>query len=236
MSPAKRTIDPLGAVAPIDDLRTVELRISEALRELIVSHELSPGTRLPLRDLAERFRVSVTPVRLALRDLVNDGLVEASRNGGMQVAATSLEEFEEVWSSRTGLEPWLARRGAQRLTDGDLEDLDIRFARVRAAAEEHRRERYIEAVWKYRTRCYEAADRPRILETVLGLYSRSRRYNHLTLATPERIDRAFAYMEQFHAACLARDGHRAQQVMREALDWTTDYVLEEFGEGVEVTG
>jgi DNA-binding GntR family transcriptional regulator len=234
MTPADRTDDGLGAVAPLQDVPSVDARISEALRELIVSHGLAPGTKLPLRDLAARFEVSVTPVRLALRDLVNDGLVETNSSGTMQVAATSAEEFEEVWSTRTGVEPWLARRGAERLSDTAFQDIDRLFDHVRRAALDHRRDLYVDAVWRYRKRCYEEANRPRILELALGLYARSRRYNHLTLATTDRIDRAYAYMEQFHEACRARDGRRAQQTMREALDWTTDYVLEEFG--VEAPG
>lgn len=171
------------------------------------------------------------PVRLAIRDLVNDGLVDSAARSGTRVTAMSLEEFEALWSSRTGIEPWLARRGAERLTDDDFAELETRFARVRKAAEAGRRERYLETVWAYRLRCYEAAERPAIVRSLLGLYERGRRYNHLTVAADERLDRALAHMERFHDACRARDGRAAQQVMREALDWTMDFVVDELGDG-----
>lgn len=220
--------DSLEAVGPLDDTRTIELRIAESLRDLIVSQQLKPETRLPLRDLAKRFRVSVTPVRLAMRDLINDGLVEPTTHGGMRVAPLSLEQFEQVWSQRSGVEPWMARRGAERIDAPAIAEIETLLAEVRAAAREHHRELYVERVWRYRLRCYEAADRPQMIELVTSLYARSRRYNHLTLATPQRIERAFAYTEQLHEAIVAGDGRRAQQVMREALDWTADYVLDEW--------
>lgn len=220
--------DSLQVVGPLDDTRTIELRIAESLRDLIVSQQLKPGTRLPLRDLAKRFGVSVTPVRLAMRDLISDGLVEPTKHGGMRVAPLSLEQFEQVWSQRSGVEPWMVRRGVERIDAQALAELETLLADVRAAAREHHRERYVERVWRYRLRCYEAADRPHMMELVTSLYARSRRYNHLTLASPERIEHAFAATEQLHEAIVAGDGRRAQQVMREALDWTADYVLDEW--------
>jgi DNA-binding GntR family transcriptional regulator len=49
--------------------------ILESLRDLIISGEVLPGEPLRQRDLAERFNVSQTPVREALRRLESEGLV-----------------------------------------------------------------------------------------------------------------------------------------------------------------
>ena len=45
------------------------------LRQMIVSRELAPGSRVPERDLADAFGVSRTPVRIALGILEAEGLV-----------------------------------------------------------------------------------------------------------------------------------------------------------------
>src|SRR5258707_11392764 len=55
------------------------------LRELIISGELKPGVQLRQRDLAERFGVSVTPVREALRWLESEGLVRYDAHKGSTV-------------------------------------------------------------------------------------------------------------------------------------------------------
>ena len=56
--------------------------ILESLRDLIISGEVLPGEPLRQRDLAERFNVSQTPVREALRRLESEGLVRADLHRG----------------------------------------------------------------------------------------------------------------------------------------------------------
>src|SRR5262252_7332983 len=56
------------------------------LRELIISGDLKPGEQLRQRDLAERFGVSVTPVREALWWLESEGLVKYDPHKGWPVA------------------------------------------------------------------------------------------------------------------------------------------------------
>ena len=79
--------------------------------------------RLRYRELADRFGVSVTPVRIALKELSSEGLVELRPHAGARVSQLSGEELEEVMLTRASIEPWLALKGAGRLTDADLEEL-----------------------------------------------------------------------------------------------------------------
>jgi GntR family transcriptional repressor for pyruvate dehydrogenase complex len=71
-------------------------RIADHVRELIESHQLQPGERLPAeRDLARMLGVSRVPIREAMRTLSAQGLVEIRRGQGMFVAASSLEATVE---------------------------------------------------------------------------------------------------------------------------------------------
>src|SRR4028119_2487124 len=58
----------------------------ERIRGLVLSGELAPGTRLGQVELAERFGISRTPVREALRRLAGEGLVDFHSNRGFRVA------------------------------------------------------------------------------------------------------------------------------------------------------
>ena len=72
--------DMLKGVAPIAR-ESVEDRVAQTLRDLIVTGQLPEGTPLVQRDLAGRLGVSQTPVRLGLVELERVGLVEIGETG-----------------------------------------------------------------------------------------------------------------------------------------------------------
>ena len=78
--------------------------VTDALRELITDRQLSPGTRLRQRELAEQFDVSYTPVREALRRLESEGLVVTDVHRGATVARTESKEMEDNYRILTELE------------------------------------------------------------------------------------------------------------------------------------
>lgn len=213
----------LSAVRPIGLDHTVEKQVTHRLRALIVEGKLRPGVRLRYRDLASRLGVSVTPVRIALRDLAIEGLVTVSRQGAVSVAPLSVEEVEEVYSARAGLESLLARRGVGRLDVATLERMQRAFSAVERAGEVEDLAGFLSAVWKHRLPCYEAAGRPRILDMVSVYVTRCRRYNFLTFDGP-LIESALGYHVEFAKACEVGDADVAAGVARESLEWTREIV------------
>jgi DNA-binding GntR family transcriptional regulator len=71
-------MDVLQKIPPLklDRSRQTAPQVFEALRELIVSVTLEPGTVLPRAELAEHYGISQTPIRDALMRLGEDGLVD----------------------------------------------------------------------------------------------------------------------------------------------------------------
>jgi DNA-binding GntR family transcriptional regulator len=104
------------------------------LRGQILSGALPPGT--PLREiaLAERFGVSRTPVREALRRLQQDRLL-APGGRGMQVRAIEPHEVVQVYDMRVLLEAEAAGQAARGRGDADLMRLEGLLARDRALVE-----------------------------------------------------------------------------------------------------
>ena len=76
--------------------------VARGIRELIRSGDLMPGSVLRQRELADRFRVSPTPVREALRQLETEGLVTNELHRGATVARAAEAEPRTpgVWSRR----------------------------------------------------------------------------------------------------------------------------------------
>jgi len=207
--------------------RTVEQAVVDELRHTIVTGSLPPGSRLVYRDLARRFGVSVTPVRIALRELAKEGLVEMRAHTGARVSLLSADELEEIFVIRIGIEGWLALHAAPRLTDERIERMARLLDDVKKAEEADDREGYLPRSWAFRVCCYEAAKKPRLLERTSALYHLSMRYHFMTIAEGARFAHSRSIMERFFTAAEARDGAAAKRVMEDALEWTLSYLLED---------
>jgi GntR family transcriptional regulator len=82
--------------------KPLHTQISEVVVGLIERGELSAGERLPPeRDLAELFSVSIAPVRQAILDLANKGLLVRGRGRGTFVRGSSLNEKISILHSFT---------------------------------------------------------------------------------------------------------------------------------------
>jgi len=98
--------------------------IALVLEEEIVSGEIPPGTVLRQEQLSDRFSVSRTPVREALRRLAALGLVSFVPNRGVRVRTLSRDELYEAFLVRAELESLATELAAARLTAADLSELE----------------------------------------------------------------------------------------------------------------
>jgi DNA-binding GntR family transcriptional regulator len=99
----------------------------QAIREVraaIVYGELDPGEIYSAALLADRLRVSVTPVREAMLELAKRGMVEPVRNRGFRVLERSARELDQTLELRMLIEVPTIARLAGALDAGTTERLD----------------------------------------------------------------------------------------------------------------
>jgi DNA-binding GntR family transcriptional regulator len=109
--------------------------IALTIEEAIVSGELAPGTVLRQEQLSERFAVSRTPIREALRRLAALGLVSFVPNRGVRVRTLSRDELREAFLVRAELESLATELAAPRMTEKDLAELEEAEARFSEATQ-----------------------------------------------------------------------------------------------------
>ena len=105
--------------------------VFEQLRDEILSMELRPGQLIDETNLAERFKVSRSPVREALVRLAADGLVQTVPNKGTAVTPLNLDEFPAYVDALDLIQRAVFRLAARHHTEADL-------AAIRLANEEFR--------------------------------------------------------------------------------------------------
>src|SRR4249919_1951863 len=109
---------------PMTTLSTKADDIARVLEDEIVAGAIAPGTVLRQEQLSERFDVSRTPVREALRRLAALGLVSFIPNRGVRVRTITAQELREAFLVRAELESLATEIAAPKFTDADLEELE----------------------------------------------------------------------------------------------------------------
>jgi DNA-binding GntR family transcriptional regulator len=217
-------------IRALDQVPSLEDRLTEQLRGLITSGALPERTPLRLRELAQDFGVSPTPVRASLSQLERDGLVAIGPTGRASVSPLTLEDVEEIYAARRGIEALAAQRGAPRLTDAAIEEMASLLDKLRITARAEALDTYLDATWRFHARCYQAGSRPRLVDEVERLFWRAVRYHRMLLATPERFAGSVASHEQFFDACRERDGEAAGIVIEESVRWSVEGFAQVLGD------
>lgn len=105
----------------------------ERIRSLVLNGDIPPGARLGQVELAERFGISRTPVREALRRLAGEGLVDFHSQRGFRVADLGLDAVMRRLEVRAIVEPGIAGLAAERRTERDIERLHDSISREQRA-------------------------------------------------------------------------------------------------------
>lgn len=135
------------------------------LRQRLFSGFYAPRAQLKEEHIADELGVSRTPVRVALRRLVDEGLVVAETNRGMFVAEWTDRDIQDVWALRLLLEPHGAMLAAERATPNHIEAMRDANARIRHALASQSPTRVADmqaANFDFHTAIIDAAGSPRL--------------------------------------------------------------------------
>lgn len=188
----------------------------DKLRKLVLSGEYPPGAPLPELFLAEEFEVSRTPVREALKQLENEGLVEIRPKVGTFVRIPTRREIAELFQLKESLEGLAASLLARR---GPVPQLDTLRRNVEASETAERTgdsARYAELVHEFHWTIVEGADNSKLSEHY-GRLMNQLAYQRIVLETVERPTRLRASVGEHRAileAIVEKDHIGAELAMR----------------------
>jgi DNA-binding GntR family transcriptional regulator len=112
---------------------SVSEKVSEALRDMILSGRLKPGEKVTHDELARRLDVSTMPVREALLRLSYEGLIDAQRNRSFRVAEMTRQDLADVYWMYSLILGELTARAAERADAQlihDLREIHAQWARL----------------------------------------------------------------------------------------------------------
>jgi DNA-binding GntR family transcriptional regulator len=198
------------------DLRPPKLteRVTEVLRELILTGKIGVGQRVNEQALAQELRISRSPLREALSILSAEGLVEFVPGHGAYVTECNAETLYELAEVREILEGTLAGLAAKRADAKDKEqmgDLLRETAKViRAQPESYPLE------LDFHSHVAQAAGNPTLASLSLGITSRLRLQLTRTgyVHDAKHTRQSLADHREIYKAICEGDGEAAERTMR----------------------
>ena len=183
--------------------------IEREMEAMILNGELAVGERVPEMELAERFGVSRSPVREAVRALDSVGLVEVIPNRGAFVRKIELAEALEVYEVRAALFWQAGRMMAERGAEADVRRLRQLHDEMAMAADVHRFEDYAPLNFAFHELIVDAAGNRTLASQYRMLVKRLRLFRSRNLMFGDTLTLSHREHEAIVRAVEASDANAA---------------------------
>ncbi|MAH85575.1 MAG: hypothetical protein CBB68_15225 [Rhodospirillaceae bacterium TMED8] len=187
------------------------------LRTLIFHGELLPDVRVPEKDLCQRFGISRTPLREALKVLASEGLITLLPNRGARVTRLTPADAEELFPIMGALEALSGELACLRASDSDIAEiraLHYQMALHHARVEHHQYSQLNQAIHR---KIMETARNPSLTSVYDGLEGRVRRVRYLANSSRQRWNEAMFEHEAILRALEDRDGEQLAVLLKSHL-------------------
>jgi DNA-binding GntR family transcriptional regulator len=196
--------------------RTADKLISD-IRKEVSSGILKPGDQLEVTALAERFGVSRTPIREAIRTLVESGVLETRPRKGSFVRVLSAKQLLDLFQVAAELEGMACRLAALSLTKENVEAIERGLAQCTQAAEVQNNAEYAMANLDFHTAIHNASGNDWLIEQLRQLQINLNSYRTMPYEIRGRLKKSTDEHKIICDAILSGDGEHACNLMRDHM-------------------
>jgi DNA-binding GntR family transcriptional regulator len=214
-------------IIPIGEGQSLKAKAYEALKAAITHmniYDRNAELKLDERDLSSRFGISRTPLREALAQLDQEGLVKVvARRGIFIVRKTKAEILDmiTVWAALESMAARIATRAAADKDIGALHTLVDQFSHDQIARQMGE---YSDANIRFHQAIIQLSDSDLIGEITNSLFFHMRAMRHRTIFEKDRAKRSVADHKEIVAAIERRDTELAERLVREHTLRLRDHV------------
>jgi DNA-binding GntR family transcriptional regulator len=196
--------------------RAEELRLQ--LADEIVRGVLAPGAPLDETEIAQRFSVSRTPVREALRQLAASGLVESRAHRGAVVAQPSLDRLTGMFEAMAELEALCAGLAAERMPAAERQVLEAIHEELRLISYAGDPDQSHEINERFHNAIYTGSQNAYIAEITLATRVRVQPFRRAQFRNLGRLAKSHAEHDRVVVAILRGDRIGAAAAMRAHIE------------------
>ncbi|AAZ19000.1 transcriptional regulator, GntR family [Psychrobacter arcticus 273-4] len=198
----------------VDDL-PLSLQISKKIEDDIIYGRLQPGTKLDEVTLCEKYGVSRTPIREALKLLSSEGLVEIRPRRGAIIPTLNIVTLCEMFEVMAELEGMCGRLAARRINKDEKVELLLLHNECKKYLSEDNPENYYEANRKFHFFLYQLSHNSFLIEQASNLHNRLHPYRRLQLRVHHRMQHSFDEHQAIVDAISNADEILAESLLKE---------------------
>jgi DNA-binding GntR family transcriptional regulator len=214
-------------IQPIEEVQSLKSRTYDALKAAIGAmkiYDAGAELRLDERALSLQFGVSRTPLREALAQLEQEGLVRIAPRRGIYIVRKTKAEILEMITVWAALESMAARLATQVASDDEIAGLHgLVDTFVSADLDAHMGE-YSDANIRFHAAIIALSGCKLISDITHGLFTHVRAIRERTIFEKDRARRSIIDHKEIVEALEARNGERAERLVREHTLKLRDHV------------
>jgi DNA-binding GntR family transcriptional regulator len=188
------------------------------LRKLIIEGEIQPGTKIPERSLCERFGVSRTPLREAIKVLAAEGLVRLEPHRGAVVVQPTPGELDECMPISAAIEALSGELACEHITDEEIAAIKAVHQKMIEAHKKGDHEEYLACNRKIHECILAAARNPLLASIYDATYFRMGRQRFGQSLPRETIDLILMDHEEIIEALTARQSQRLSKTLQRHVE------------------
>ncbi len=188
-------------------------KLADDLAEAILSGEFAPGSRLDEQHLAQRYSVSRTPVREALRQLATTGLIEMRPRRSAVVASVTPAQLEDLFVAMGELEATCARLSALSMGPTERRRLQALHDQMKEIAAHNDPAAFADANHALHTMIYKGAHNAVLAETAASIRRRLAPFRRAQFHVEGRLPRSLEEHDAVVSAIVRGDAAAAHSAM-----------------------
>ncbi len=193
------------------------MQVADRIRDQIYQRELTPGDAIDEMALCERFGISRTPLREALKVLDSEGLIELIPRRGSFVRSMDIEELNELFPVMVVLEGLCAREAVENCEPQDLQQLENMHEKLESFAKQGDVDGYYEQNFVFHQAVQDLSGNKWLQRVIGDLRKVLRLARHMQLSMPGRLEASLEEHREIMQAFIKNDPDMADQNMQNHL-------------------
>jgi len=196
--------------------RASDILITQIKQEIFAGL-LKPGDQLDEAELAKRFGVSRTPIREAIRSMVDGGFLETRPRKGATVRILTAKELSDLFEVAAELEGMAARLASETLTILQKKSIQDSLQQCKDAAEREDTSAYAAANLGFHASIHEAAGNDWLKDQLNQIQARINVYRLLPYEVVGRLEKSVEEHQDIADAIFRKEGTQANTLMRDHM-------------------